>query len=122
MPVNGNGRSAWRPRAGGRCSPAGGLALLAALALGACAAEKRISVAELEDLERAATHVPPIPVEHQSLALAELRPYTVGPGDVLSIRMYGLAEERYTPTTLELRVQDDGDILMPVVGPSNSPA
>lgn len=90
---------------------------LTALALAGCAAEQRISVAELEDLEREAAHVPPIPVEHRSLALAELRPYTVGPGDVLSIRMYGLAEERYAPTTLELRVQDDGHILMPVVGP-----
>lgn len=117
MPVNGNGRSAWRPRAGGRCSPTGGTALLAALALGACAADKRISIMELEDLERAAMQVPPTPVEHGALALAELQPYTVGPGDVLSIRMYGLAEERYTPTTLELRVQDDGAILMPVVGP-----
>jgi protein involved in polysaccharide export with SLBB domain len=85
--------------------------------LSSCAADKRITVAEMQSIEESARDVTPVPVEPSTLALAELRPYTVGSGDVLAIRMYGLTEERYTPTTLELRVQDDGHILMPVVGP-----
>jgi len=79
--------------------------------------DQRISVMELETMEQQARQVAPPAVDPSALSLSELQPYTVVPGDVLSIRMYGLSEDRYAPTTLELRVQDDGEILMPVVGP-----
>jgi len=89
---------------------------LLALMSGACA-DRRISITELESLEERTRQVPQRHVEPTALALTEFKPYTVAVGDVLSIRMYGLMEDRYAPTTLELRVQDDGTIQMPVVGP-----
>lgn len=95
------------------------IALLAGVCSAGCAADKRITVGELQALEAGARQVTPTPVQPAALALSELRPYTVGPGDVLSIHMYGLQEDRYAATTLELRVQDDGGILMPVVGAVN---
>ncbi len=89
---------------------------VAALACGACA-DRRISIVELESLEDQTRQVPQRHVEPAALALTEFKPYTVVAGDVLAIRMYGLMEDRYAPTTLDLRVQADGNILMPVVGP-----
>ena len=99
---------------------AAGILFLTAAALvwlSACTADKRVTLAELEQLEQAATQTETVPVEHQELALTEIKPYRVVPGDVLSIRMFGLLEDRYAATTLDLRVHDDGTILPPVVGP-----
>jgi polysaccharide export outer membrane protein len=84
--------------------------------LSACA-DKRISVAELTEREKAVTETPPAPVDLAALALTDVHPYQVRPGDILSIRMFGLADERYTPVALDLRVHDDGRIVPPLVGP-----
>jgi polysaccharide export outer membrane protein len=93
------------------------LTLAPLLLLTACGADKRITMTELAEREQEAAAAPAVPVAEDALALTDLRPYRVGPGDVLSIKMYGLTEDRYTPTILDLRVQNDGEILMPVVGP-----
>ncbi len=86
------------------------------LVLPACA-DKRISVAELVKREEAVAQTPPMPVDLAALALTDVHPYQVRPGDILSIRMFGLADERYTPVALDLRVHDDGRIVPPLVGP-----
>lgn len=91
-----------------------GLALLAL----ACA-DKRISPAELAAHEQQLRDGgPPLPVDPAALALVDLKPYTLAPGDVVAVRLYGLSErDRYEPTVLQLRVQDDGRIHIPVAGP-----
>ena len=86
------------------------------LGLSACA-DKRISPAELLTREQATTAVPAAEIDLAALALAEVHPYQVKSGDVLSIRMFGLGEDRYTPVALDLRVHDDGAIAPPLVGP-----
>lgn len=85
--------------------------------LGACAADHRISLDELRAREQQVATTQPVVVQAQQLQLVDLQPYRVVVGDVLSITMYGLEEDRYKGTLLELRVHDDGRIVLPVVGP-----
>ena len=54
---------------------------------------------------------PPMPV-----TLADNNPYRVQPGDVLELTLIGLQEDRYAPTVLRVRVHDNGEIELPVVG------
>jgi len=93
-----------------------GLVALSVLALGACA-DQRISVATLLEREQTVPTTQPVPVDMALLALTDVQPYRVKVGDVLTIRMFGLAEERYTPVVLDLRVNNDGAIVPPLVGP-----
>lgn len=69
----------------------------------------------------------PVHVEPQQLGLAELRPYEVGPGDVLNISLTGLPLATAAPAAagtaggptaggLHVRVHDDGTIALPMVG------
>lgn len=78
--------------------------------------EHRITLAELNELERQIADQPAVPVAHAKLALTDLRPYKVVPGDVLRVRLVGLDEDRYKPTFLDVRVHGDGGIALPVVG------
>jgi protein involved in polysaccharide export with SLBB domain len=85
--------------------------------ISACHGDKRISLADLEKLERQIDEVTPTPVEHEKLALVDFRPYKLRQGDVLAIQMVGLLEDRYAPTMLQVRVQSDGCILLPAIDP-----
>jgi protein involved in polysaccharide export with SLBB domain len=107
-------------RGAGRHLPRSGLVVpvLFAFLLGLSAcADKRISPAELLEREQATTAAPAAEIDLAALALTEVHPYQLKSGDVLSIRMFGLGEDRYTPVALELRVHDDGAIVPPLVGP-----
>lgn len=79
-------------------------------------ADKRISLEDLTRREQDAAQVEPVALEASALALTELRPYTLGPGDVLSATFTGL-DGQYSQTTLQLRVHDDGTVMLPMVGP-----
>ncbi len=83
---------------------------------GACRQDGRITLVELREKERALAEVEPVAVQHEALALTELKPYRVQPGDILEVRLTGLEAERYRPTDLQLRVHGDGSIRLPVVG------
>lgn len=86
------------------------------LASAACAPDRRISLDELAELEtREPEPAPPPPAA--SLSLSELTPYRIRTGDVLTVKLVGLFEDRYQPTTIEVRVHRDGQINLPVVGP-----
>lgn len=95
--------------------------LLAALLLAPCACkDDRISLDALRELEAqarseaAAQDVTPI--EAAELALVEWRPYRVGPRDVLQFVITGL--DLAGPTgSFRARVQDDGNVRLPLVGP-----
>lgn len=94
-------------------------ALLAAaallLALIACQ-DTRISPADLQRMqaELAPTPAASQPVEYQSRYIPRYRAVV---GDVITTTFYGLdAESPYKPTQLELRVQEDGTLVFPIVG------
>jgi polysaccharide export outer membrane protein len=74
-----------------------------------------MSLDELNRLETETLQVEPFELETADLALTELRPYTVGPSDILNITLTGLREQ-YTQTMLTLRVHDDGTVMLPMVG------
>lgn len=97
--------------------------LAAAFAAGGCQKDTRISVDELAQLEAelaaSTTEVAPATMPASAPVSYEpsyMRRYRVVPGDVLVVTLYGLEESPYTATVLELRVQDDGSLNMPVVG------
>lgn len=85
------------------------------VALAGCQSDLRISRSELVALESQPPD-PPTVVTTADLTLTDVKPYRVGHGDVLAITLLGLREDRYQPVTLELRVHDDGNIILPVVG------
>jgi len=91
------------------------LALAAVLVFIPGCADTRISLDELNKLEAEAAQVEPVELKTADLALTEVRPYTVGPNDILNITLTGLAEQ-YAQTMLTLRVHDDGTIMLPMVG------
>lgn len=93
------------------------LPILALLPAAACQNDNRISLAELNQIERELSDRPAVPVELKELALTDFRPYEIRSGDVLTVKMIGLLEDRYTPTDLQFRVHSDGMIALPVVGP-----
>lgn len=107
----------WRRTCRALTCPAGLFALVVPLLLPACQADKRITLSELSELEQIAAEVPAVPVEAEQLALTDFQPYRVRQGDILAIQMIGLLEDRYAPTVLQLRVQKDGRINLPVVDP-----
>lgn len=104
-------------RAAGRRSLHVGSALLALLLLTGCAADGRISLDQLRQLERDIADVEPVEIEPESLALTELQPYAVGSGDVLALTLVGLATDPYAPTVFRVRVHDDGTIRLPQLDP-----
>lgn len=97
-----------------------GVALVAALVLAAGCNDSRISVEELQQLEAeiAAPATQPAPAEPQLVeySVRDPKKYRVTRGDVLTITLYGLQDDPYRPTVLDLRVHDDGAIQFPVVG------
>jgi len=93
------------------------VAVLVLLLVAACRADKRITLAQLQELEQEIAEVAPVRVEQEELALTDFQPYKARQGDVLAVQMVGLLEERYAPTLLQLRVQKDGCITLPVVEP-----
>ncbi len=94
------------------------LLLLALIPLwGGCQRDVRISLAELREREERTAAAAPVPVAEDELALTDVRPYVIGVGDVLAVRMKGLLEDRYAETILQVRVHKDGTISMPIVGP-----
>jgi protein involved in polysaccharide export with SLBB domain len=93
-----------------------GISTLALLSIVACA-ERRLTVAQLTDREQQAVR-PAVPVpQPRDIKLTDYHPYRVRVGDILTVTLVGLSEERYTPTTLELRVHGDGRVFPPVVNP-----
>jgi protein involved in polysaccharide export with SLBB domain len=91
------------------------LVLVSILMLASGCADTRISLNELQRLETEVAQVEPVELKTEDLTLTELRPYTVGPNDILNITLTGLAGQ-YTQTALTLRVHDDGTIMLPMVG------
>lgn len=82
--------------------------------------DTRISVQELAQREQAIVNATPVEVQPQNLGLTELRPYQVGPGDVLNVAINGLPVEGAAPAAapgpLHVRVHPDGKIALPLVG------
>jgi polysaccharide export outer membrane protein len=101
-----------------------GLFCLLAPSLIGCPPDNRISLDALRRLEGELTTEMASDdikqVEPAQLAVAENRPYTVGPRDVLSITLLGAglggAADPYTPFTMRARVDEDGRVTMPQVG------
>lgn len=91
-------------------------ACLMAVWLAGCKQDDRISFAELQSREMGLRQTEPVPVRSTDLALNELRPYTVGPGDVLQITMTGLVDA-YLPILVKVRVHSEGQVELPQVGP-----
>lgn len=86
------------------------------LLLGAsCAPDRRISLDELAERQRLEVK-PVVPLPTVPLSFAELTPYRIRGGDVISIKLVGLEENRYAPISLDVRVHDDGQVFLPVVG------
>ena len=96
-----------------------GVALIAmgTLAVVGCK-DTRISLDDLDRMETEVMQVEPTELAASELALTELQPYQVGPGDVLLATLTGL-ESQFGQTHLQLRVHDDGTILLPMVGKVN---
>jgi polysaccharide export outer membrane protein len=93
-------------------------ALLVSLCLMGCKADRRISMAQLAELEAQASMRPAVPVEPAKLELSELHGYRIQPRDVLVVRMIGLSTaDRYAETMIPVRVGEDGKVVLPVVGP-----
>lgn len=93
------------------------LTACAALSAATACSDTRISPVELQRLETELA--PPAaasqPVEYQSRYIARYRAVV---GDVITTTFYGLeAESPYKSTILELRVQEDGTLVFPIVGP-----
>ena len=91
---------------------------MAGALIAAGCADTRISLDELTRMQVEATQVEPAELTASELALTELRPYQVGPGDVLQATLTGL-ESQFGQTRLQLRVHDDGTVLLPMVGKVN---
>ncbi len=98
------------------------LALVALLgaALVGCSKDSRMSLAEFRDLQaaQAAAAAPasqPTLVSRPQLGLAELRPYTLGSGDVLQLDLIGLDSD-LGRSQVRARVRGDGRISLPLVG------
>ncbi len=94
---------------------------LCGLGLG-CQKDTRVSADELLRMEAEfAAHTetpaeqPPTttPVDYHP---SFMRRYRVVPGDVLIVTLYGLKESPYDATVMEVRVQDDSSVSLPVVG------
>ncbi|MBI5866133.1 MAG: polysaccharide biosynthesis/export family protein, partial [Planctomycetes bacterium] len=102
-------RSAGRGRQGWRAALAVGAGLLCGCA------DSRITVSQLQEREESLAKVEPLPVRAADLALSEVRPYTVGPGDILQVTMQGLADAT-APTVIKTRVYSGGQIELPLVG------
>ena len=95
--------------------PAAVLTCLVALTLAPGCADTRISLDEYNRIELEATQVAPVELAASQLALTEVRPYTVGPGDVLNVTLTGLSDQ-FSQTMLQLRVHDDGTVMLPMAG------
>jgi protein involved in polysaccharide export with SLBB domain len=92
-------------------------------AAGGCQKDTRITVDDLARLETelAASSTEAVPTTMPATQPVDYQPsymrrYHVVPGDVLIVTLYGMEDSPYTATVLELRVQDDGALHMPVVG------
>ncbi len=78
-------------------------------------ADSRITLSDLDRLETETAQVEPVALDTSTLALTEMRPYTVSPGDVLNVTLTGLAGQ-YSQIMLHLRVHDDDAVMLPMVG------
>ena len=87
----------------------------AGLISGGCT-DTRISLDKLNQMETEAAEVQPVALETTDLALAEMRPYTVGTNDILRITFTGLGESQFAQQNLTVRVHNDGSIMLPMVG------
>ncbi len=102
---------------GSRCKGLGYLLpVLLSLAFSPGCTDNRMSFSEFQELERESAAVEPVRVDPAVLGLTELRPYSLGRGDILSISLLGLSGP-YAETAVRARVHDDGRILLPLVGP-----
>lgn len=89
--------------------------VIGSLVAGCATQGNRITMEELSALEQEASAVEPIEVDTAQLSLTEVQPYTLGPGDVISLRLIGL-ESDYSQHEFTARVHDDGVISLPLVG------
>lgn len=104
-------------RTGGLKPPAYGLLSIALiLFLAACKPpDNRITLEQLRALESQSSELEPVQLDPKELALTELHPYNVGPGDVLDVTLVGTTDS-YSQNVLRMRVRDDGFITLPLVG------
>lgn len=77
--------------------------------------DNRISYDELTRMESQEAAVEPAPIPREQLALTDVHPYHVGPGDVMKVTFTGLGEQ-FAQTTVNLRIADDGTVVLPMVG------
>lgn len=88
---------------------------LALAGLSGCAKDDRISLRQLHELEAQAAQAEPVAVNPGDLPLTDLKPYRLGPGDVVSLKIVGLTGQ-YIENNLVCRVHGDGAITLPMVG------
>lgn len=77
--------------------------------------DTRISVDRLQVLEAELAEHEPVPVPANAFALAEVQRLRARPGDVLRVTLIGLGDD-LAPMTLQARVDDAGNIELPMVG------
>jgi len=80
--------------------------------------DNRISYDEMARMEAQESAVEPAPIPREQLALTDVLPYKLGPGDVLKVTFTGLGDQ-FAQTTVNLRVADDGTIVLPMIGRLN---
>jgi polysaccharide export outer membrane protein len=85
------------------------LAPLPLLAIMGCASPKMIDTGRVTIVEAEA-----LPAPQQADLIVDTRPQLIGPGDVISVEVFGLSE-----LSREVRVDSDGHIALPLAGALN---
>ena len=109
------GQGRHRPRI--TCKQVVSIALV--VACSGCAKQKgeRISMTEYQQLQASQATPEVLQVAPERLVFTDQSPYQVQPRDTLTIKLIGLIlEQPFTPTALDVRVHDDGQIQLPSAG------
>jgi polysaccharide export outer membrane protein len=101
------------------CLPLPIVCAVLSIGLIGCDTDTRMSYGELlqRQNELAAAAAQPVSVPApRDLNLTDYRRYRIQNGDVLQLTMTGVAADRYTPTIIRARVDDKGEIVLPLAG------